>query len=178
VTKKFLSEEDRDLFRGAIGKVRSVKNDKVHDSGQTKPKPFPKPNHKDIEDHLGRSIDASVPIVGNEDEISYVHQNIPKNTLLKLRQGYFAPEAEIDLHGLNRIEAKIELLGFLRESVKMRCHCVHIVHGKGYRSEEQYPILKNNVNLWLRQHKDVLAFCSAPPKDGGAGAVYVLLGLP
>jgi len=178
VTKKFLSEEDRDLFRGAIGKVRSVKNDKVHDSGQSKPKPFPRPKRVDIEDHLSHSFEVAVPVVGNEDEISYAHQNIPKNSLLKLRQGYFVPEAEIDLHGLSSIEAKSELLGFLHECVKARCHCVHIVHGKGYRSQDQYPILKNNINLWLRQHKDVQAFCSAAPKDGGAGAVYVLLYLP
>jgi DNA-nicking Smr family endonuclease len=51
------------------------------------------------------------------------------------------------------------------------------VHGKGYRSLDNQPVLKNNLNLWLRQHRDVQAFCSASPKDGGAGAVLVLLRL-
>jgi len=36
-------------------------------------------------------------------------------------------------------------------------------------------VIKNKVNSWLRQHQDVLAFHSAMPKDGGNGAVYVLL---
>jgi DNA-nicking Smr family endonuclease len=54
---------------------------------------------------------------------------------------------------------------------------VHIIHGKGYRSVDSHPVLKNDLNLWLRQHKDVQAFCSAPPKSGGTGAVFVLLRL-
>jgi len=36
-------------------------------------------------------------------------------------------------------------------------------------------VLKNKLNLWLRQHNDVLAYCSARQSDGGAGAIYVLL---
>ncbi|HET8706021.1 MAG TPA: Smr/MutS family protein, partial [Pseudomonadales bacterium] len=39
------------------------------------------------------------------------------------------------------------------------------------------PILKSSVNHWLRQLPQVLAFCSAQPKDGGLGAVYVLVKL-
>ncbi len=35
--------------------------------------------------------------------------------------------------------------------------------------------LKTHVNSWLRQHRDVLAFVSAPEKQGGTGAVLVLL---
>ena len=31
------------------------------------------------------------------------------------------------------------------------------------------------LDRWLRRHRDVLAFCSARPVDGGTGAVYVLL---
>jgi DNA-nicking Smr family endonuclease len=57
------------------------------------------------------------------------------------------------------------------------CRCVQIVHGKGYNSPGNQPVLKNDINLWLRQHQDVLAFCSTPPKAGGTGALYVLLKL-
>jgi len=31
------------------------------------------------------------------------------------------------------------------------------------------------VASWLAQREDVLAFCEAPPSEGGAGAVIVLL---
>jgi DNA-nicking Smr family endonuclease len=39
-------------------------------------------------------------------------------------------------------------------------------------------VLKCKVNYWLRLREDVLAFCSATRRDGGTGAVYVLLRNP
>ena len=61
------------------------------------------------------------------------------------------------------------------ESVNARIQCVRVVHGKGLRSGPRGPVLKASVNRWLRQWDDVLAFVSAPARDGGTGAVYVLL---
>jgi DNA-nicking Smr family endonuclease len=52
--------------------------------------------------------------------------------------------------------------------------CVRIVHGKGLRSEGA-PVLKQIVDRVLRQRGDVIAFASAPPAQGGSGAVLVLL---
>ena len=52
--------------------------------------------------------------------------------------------------------------------------CVRIVHGKGLRSEGA-PVLKMLVDRVLRHCGDVLAFASAPPNQGGSGAVLVLL---
>jgi DNA-nicking Smr family endonuclease len=52
------------------------------------------------------------------------------------------------------------------------------VHGRGLNSKDQIPVLKDAVRLWLargRIAKSVLAFATARPTDGGAGAVYVLL---
>jgi DNA-nicking Smr family endonuclease len=36
-------------------------------------------------------------------------------------------------------------------------------------------VLKKSVNLWLRKHDSVVAFCSARTAHGGTGAIYVLL---
>ncbi|MGZ8222390.1 MAG: Smr/MutS family protein, partial [Methylobacter sp.] len=115
--------------------------------------------------------------VGLEDSLSYTAPGLQHNVLKKLRKGQFGLDAEIDLHGLNSNEAKRQLLHFLHDCVKNGYRCIHIVHGKGYRSADNHPVLKNSLNLWLRQHQDVQAFCSAPPKDGGTGAVFVLLRL-
>jgi DNA-nicking Smr family endonuclease len=52
---------------------------------------------------------------------------------------------------------------------------VRIVHGKGYNSWQNQPVLKIQLNKWLRQCDEVLAFCSARQADGGTGAVYVLI---
>jgi DNA-nicking Smr family endonuclease len=36
-------------------------------------------------------------------------------------------------------------------------------------------VLKTQVMNFLKQHPQVLAFHSCPPKDGGTGAVFALL---
>jgi DNA-nicking Smr family endonuclease len=130
-----------------------------------------------VEEHLSGEAVFDIEKVGLEDSLSYTAPGLQIAVLRKLRKGQFGLDAEIDLHGLNSNEARRQLLHFLHDCVEDGCRCVHIVHGKGYRSPDNHPILKNNLNLWLRQHKDVQAFCSAPPKDGGTGAVFVLLQL-
>jgi len=177
VAKKNLTPEDSDLFRTAIGKVRAVKSDKVLLTQNSKPKPFPKSKAVNVEEHLSDIIEFDVEKVSLEDSMSFTAPGLQHNVLKKLRKRQFGLDAEIDLHGLNSNEAKRQLLHFLHDCVEDGCRCVHIVHGKGYRSTDNHPVLKNNLNIWLRQHKDVQAFCSAPPKDGGTGAVFVLLQL-
>ena len=177
MAKKNLTPEDSDLFRTAIGKVRAVKSDKVLLAQNSKPKPFPKSKAVNVEEHLSDIIEFDVEKVSLEDSMSFTAPGLQHNVLKKLRKRQFGLDAEIDLHGLNSNEAKRQLLHFLHDCVEDGCRCVHIVHGKGYRSTDNHPVLKNNLNIWLRQHKDVQAFCSAPPKDGGTGAVFVLLQL-
>lgn len=175
MAKKILNAEDSALFRQAMGKVREIKSDKVLLKPFDKPKPFPKALPVGNEDLSADAGQIVIEKVGIEDALNFIRPGLQKNILKKLRQGYFGLDGEIDLHGLNSHEAKRQLLVFLHDCLKEGGRCVHIVHGKGYRSQENYPILKNNLNVWLRQHKDVQAFCSALPKDGGTGAVFVLL---
>jgi len=80
----------------------------------------------------------------------------------------------LDLHGLTVIEARNELLEFLGECEVLGIRHAIIIHGKGFRSKDK-PVIKPMVNRWLRSTDNVLAFHSAQPKDGGSGAVYVLL---
>jgi DNA-nicking Smr family endonuclease len=177
VPKKTLTPEDRDLFRHTIGNVRLVNSDKVPLHQENKPKPYPKSLTADVASHLPASATTDIEKVGLEDSLSFIAPGLQHNVLKKLRRGFFGLDAEIDLHGLTSNEAKRRLLHFLHDCVGAACRCVCIVHGKGYGSADNHPVLKNNLNLWLRQHKDVQAFCSAAPKDGGTGAVLVLLRL-
>ncbi len=177
MAKKNLTPEDRDLFRLTIGKVHAVKSDKVLLTADSKPKPYPKSPAVIVEEHLSGTTDSDIENVGIEDSLSYTAQGLQLNVLKKLRKGQFGVDAEIDLHGLSSNAAKQQLLHFLHDCVEDGNRCVHIVHGKGYRSVDSHPVLKNHLNLWLRQHQDVQAFCSAPPKHGGTGAVFVLLKL-
>ncbi len=104
--------------------------------------------------------------------------DLDKRTRLRLRRGEFAVQAHVDLHGLRREEAHAEVDRFVREQHRLGRRCVLIVHGRGLNSKDRGPVLKEQIGRWLTRGatgKQVLAFCSARPCDGGAGAVYVLL---
>lgn len=177
MAKKFPSAEDSDLFRQSAGVVRPIASDKAVLQNRPKPKPYPRKQAPDVEQRLDSRIAHSSENLSLEDRMLYYAPGLQKTVLKKLRCGYFGLDAELDLHGLSGDQAKYQLLHFLHLCVEEGLRCVHIIHGKGYRSPDNQPVLKNNLNLWLRQHRDVLAFCSAPRRDGGAGAVYVLLRL-
>lgn len=99
----------------------------------------------------------------------------------KLRRGEFAVQGHVDLHGLKRDEAKREVEEFLRRSRLGGKRCILVVHGRGLHSKDNVPVLKEAVRGWLssdRFGRHVLAFATARPADGGAGAIYVLLRKP
>lgn len=177
MSKKTLSQEDSDLFRQTIGKVKTIKSDTLHLTADKKPRPVPKQQALQLENSFEKSLEIPTERLYQEDGISFIAPGLQKNVLKKLRKGYFGLDATIDLHGLTSQEAKKQLSRFLHFSVEDGYRCVHIIHGKGYRSPDNQPVLKNDINVWLRQHTDIQAFCSTPAKHGGTGAVFVLLKL-
>lgn len=99
-------------------------------------------------------------------------------TVGKLRAGQFSPEAHLDLHGLTAEAARDELLAFFRAAYYKGQRTVLLVPGRGLNSPNGVGVLRSRVQDWLTQDplkRIVLAFCTARPQDGGAGAVYVLL---
>jgi DNA-nicking Smr family endonuclease len=109
------------------------------------------------------------------EELLFARPGVSRQTLRKMRKGHWVVEAQIDLHGLDRPLAHAETEEFLKKAKKRGLRCVRIVHGKGLGSGPRGPVIKQKLGGWLRQRKDVLAFCSARPVDGGSGALYVLL---
>lgn len=175
MTKKIINSDDVEIFRQAVGKVEPVKSDKIHQPDGNRPKPKPRKKPGNDEHKWYNAIDETIDDVGHEDSISYTAPGLQIAILTKLRKGFFGIQAELDLHGLNVQTAKSRLLEFLSQNARAGRRSVLIIHGKGYRSPENLPVLKNHLNRWLRQHTLVQAFCSAPIRQGGAGAVLVLL---
>ncbi|MDR3158489.1 MAG: Smr/MutS family protein [Zoogloeaceae bacterium] len=95
--------------------------------------------------------------------------------LSDLRRGRWPAQAEIDLHGLTRDEALSALRDFLAGCVARGLRCVRVIHGKGHASPGGRAILKPMTRQWLARRPEVLAFCAAPPRDGGDGALLALL---
>ena len=110
------------------------------------------------------------------DEIHYLKQGQPDRLLKRLRRGQFSVRAELDLHEMTTPVAREAIRSFLDECLARGEYCVRIVHGKGLRSRADGPVLKRLTATLLARRKDVLAYASARPAQGGTGAVVVLLG--
>ena len=98
--------------------------------------------------------------------------------LNKLRGGGLSPEAHLDLHGLNALQAFEALRGFFKGSWYKGLRTVLVVPGRGRNSPDGMGVLREKLQSWLTQDpfkRVVLAFCTAQPHDGGPGSVYVLL---
>ena len=101
--------------------------------------------------------------------------DVPPEIPRRLYRGEWTVQAHIDLHGLFVDEAREAVARFLRNAQIRGDRCLRIVHGKGYNSEGGHSVLKEMVRRWLKQRSEVMAFVQAPPHDGDAGAVIVLL---
>ncbi len=104
--------------------------------------------------------------------------DLDRRILKKLRRGDYSYQAHLDLHGMNRAEARARVGEFIRKCWLDSMKCVLIVHGRGLGSKDNIPVIKNKLAAWLTRGsigKRVLAYTSARPYDGGTGAVYVLL---
>ncbi|HFD87672.1 MAG TPA: DNA mismatch repair protein MutS [Gammaproteobacteria bacterium] len=168
--------DESSLFRQAIGDVRPVKHDRVVHTA-SKPSTEPKKTQEDESRVLVDSLSDEFVLEELQpgDELLYREPGLQPAQFRKLRRGEFRRDAELDLHGMTAENARKALALLLHEAMEEGWRCLRIIHGKGLRSSNEGPVLKTRLNTWLRQRKDILAFCSAPPRDGGTGAVYVLL---
>lgn len=113
-----------------------------------------------------------------EEYVEGARHGLDPRLLSQLRRGEFSIQAHLDLHGMIQPDAKEALTEFIVDSVRKGRRTVLIVHGRGLRSPGGLPVLKHAAAQWLSHGIAggyVLAFATARPSDGGAGAVYVLL---
>lgn len=179
-TEQRRASADQHLFKHAMAGVTPL-----HRSGPqavqspTEPvPPIPRQRLRDEQAALQESLsDAFDPgtLLHVDEELSFRRHGIGPDVPLKLRRGTWAVQAEIDLHGLTRDEAREALATFLAQSQAAGRRCVRVIHGKGLGSPGRIPVLKTRVPAWLMQKKQVLAFAQATASQGGAGALLVLL---
>jgi DNA-nicking Smr family endonuclease len=168
-------EDELQLFRDAVQDITPLQYDKITHKKKPNKKPITIFSTEQIPIIDTLSDEAEIEAINPLDRLSYSQTGIQKRVFKKLRRGQYIIVDELDLHGLNVKQAKQRLLRFLESVLQVEGSCVSIIHGKGHRSGNKQPIIKQQTNHWLKQHPRVLAFHSAQPKDGGTGAVYVLL---
>jgi DNA-nicking Smr family endonuclease len=93
----------------------------------------------------------------------------------RLKRGKRKIEARLDLHGMTQDEAHRTLLEFVRAARAAGKRCVLVITGRGNFGG---GVLKAAVPRWLAETEfrpHILAIATAQPRDGGAGALYVML---
>ncbi len=169
-------DDDAALFRAAIGPVTPLRAPPpaVH---APPPRPRTRVPERDAHEVVGefrRLLDSHSQLEAG-DQSSHRQPQVPHRILQRLRRGQYAIQDELDLHGASAQQAHRLLRDFIADAREHDHGCVRIIHGNGRQSDSPAPVLKNLVDQWLRLRSDVLAFHSAPPAQGGTGAVLVLL---
>jgi len=118
---------------------------------------------------------AGMGSVPAEGPATFVRPGQSGQVVRRLRRGYWPLARELDLHGARRDEARVAIASCIQEAMARGGRCVRIVHGRGLRSPGGEPVLRDVTRQWLASCPDVLAFCEAPPAQGGTGALLVLL---
>jgi DNA-nicking Smr family endonuclease len=172
-----MAEDDRIAFQDAVADAQPLQWDRVH---HEPPPPPAIPRHSRHDEHkaLRETLEGDYLLdlqLEGGDEAVWLRDGMPRSVLRDLRRGRWVVQDKLDLHGMNRDEARLSVAEFLGDSYRHGQRCVRIVHGKGLRSPGREPVLKKLVQGWLAQRHEVLAFCQARTIEGGAGALIVLL---
>jgi DNA-nicking Smr family endonuclease len=182
-----LVREDERLFREAMAGVERIERPTPR---ARPPGPLAKPSRRPLTEEDLEAYAQLVDLVSGEGafDIQYSDEymegavvGIDPDLLRKLREAEFSYQAHLDLHGMTADEARIAVDRFIVASMLRGLRCVLVIHGRGLNSRDQIPVLKQHMSSWLnrgRLKRLVLAFATARPCDGGAGALYILLRKP
>jgi DNA-nicking Smr family endonuclease len=173
-----LAEQERRIFELSVGPVTPLPVGRTVVHARVPPLPQPLQREADERQVLLQALsdDFDVESLLETDEtLSFRRPEIAVEVVRKLRRGHWSLQAQIDLHGLRRDQAREALGQFIHDSARRGLRCVRVVHGKGHGSPGREPVLKSRVRRWLVQKSEVLAFVQARGSDGGAGALMVLL---
>jgi DNA-nicking Smr family endonuclease len=173
--------DEAELFREAFAGVRPLANGRAE-------RMVAAPRHKtEIISEDAEVLAALSDLVSgqgkfelteSDEYVEGMRAGLDPRLVTRLRRGEFSVQAHIDLHGMYQVDAKEKLTQFILEAVQKGLRAVLVVHGRGLRSPGGQPVLKHAAAQWLSHGVIggyVLAFTSAQPYDGGAGAMWVLL---
>lgn len=173
-------EDDTQLFSKAMQGVERIKANNVVPIATTKK--IKKPDPQTIARRLAAEgsmeheqtaisdMQALMNPVASQAFLSYRIATLQNRVFDDLKAGKIRWFEAVDLHGCTMEQAREAVLQIIQIAKSENQNVIKIVHGKGDQG-----VLKTCVNGWLRQHRDVLAFVSAPENQGGTGAVLVLL---
>ena len=166
-----LDEDAISLFRAEMKGVKPLKQDTVvvTTSSYKKKAQEAIKEQREQQDTLFYFSDEYEPLLDEESAVKYLRENEDSYLLKQLRRGDFSPEIFLDLHGLTREQAKLELAALIQTCEKEHLYCASIMTGYGTYT------LKRQIPRWLVQHPKVRALHQAPKEWGGEAAILILI---
>ncbi|MDY6827849.1 MAG: Smr/MutS family protein [Pseudomonadota bacterium] len=174
-----LSAADRALFHAAAKGTRRLRTPRTAPPPRTSVRPqqrHPRPAQEATD--AGWSTQHEDLGISALSTLSHRAPGVPQRVLQSMARGNFVPQQRLDLHGDNLETAAQRVPEAITQALANRRRRLLVVHGKGHRSSGGYPLLKTWLATQLPRDTRVLAFRSAAEKDGGTGALYLLLRRP
>ena len=172
-----LPQQDQQLFSEAVSGITPLHQDKIIPSTDNNNRIFVTQSNyiddkNEIVDRLSDEYDPFGDLQSNDqqrNDLNYHHSSISKKQFQSLKKGQFQGDLILDLHGHSRQQARNELLEFLQYCHQHDFRQVAIMPGRGY------GVLRQALNIWLRQLPEILAFAESPQHAGGKGVIRILL---
>jgi DNA-nicking Smr family endonuclease len=132
---------------------------------------------------IKKDIKSDITIAKNNTNIQeldpkIIPSGISASQADKLRKGKIRPERTIDLHGFTQLRAHSYINDELIKCHRRNIRSILIITGKKFGKMGAEGVLKKEVPKWLNLSplKEIILMTSwAIPRDGGEGALYVLL---
>ncbi len=173
--------ESDDLFREAMSDVVPLSHKRVvPESERRELTPAQLERREAAEGRTDDGVDPNyftlgeVPPVHPRDVLAWKKDGVQHEVFGKLKGGGYTIDGRLDLHRHTVREARDALFAFLDLARRKGWRTVLVLHGRGERSATPARI-KSYVAHWLTQVPDLIAWHSADRRDGGTGAVYVML---
>jgi DNA-nicking Smr family endonuclease len=170
--------EERALWRAAM---RGVARLTKHIGATEPPADDPPPTAEAPAPKVAKPARRAVPrppVAKPPDLAPGVAPGVDRRNAERLRRGERRIDARLDLHGMTQDEAHRALNAFLDRAERAEWRCVLVITGKGRPGTSAGGVLRAAVPRWLNEAPNrarLLAIAAAQPKDGGAGAMYLLL---
>jgi DNA-nicking Smr family endonuclease len=181
------SRADLDLWRTAMRNVTPLRETAGPPAAvETPPPEAPEPataSKPQPRSPKGAKARSDLPLIGGHHP-----PGLDRSSAERLKRGKYQIDGRIDLHGMTQDRAHRALTDFIARAAGDGLRCVLVITGKGLRKlaedeagrvrADELGILRNAVPRWLNEppvRARILAFGPAQPRDGGGGALYVLL---
>jgi len=153
------------------GMARAMEEEEVGSDPLPEKEPVPATDQEMFLAALG-NMDS---VFRDEYPVEEESQAAPRR-MRQLRQGKRAPEAQLDLHGATREEARQKIRYFLEDCVYQGIKTALVITGRG-KGSQAGPVLREDMEKYLSREAMawVVEWGRAPARYGGDGALVVFL---